>query len=119
MYRCSIYVFKFLFQSLHLIPVRRNYAGLALIRYVFRNDFLPDYINLSLAVTAPGVISLDRSDGCKYVLLPLVLCHDCQFSMVKLLIAEINNFRMASVVFPEKRLLHSFYHVQHRLEKAF
>ena len=73
-------------------------------RIITNNDQCPYAVkesninHLPLVQVAPGVISGDGVIHGQHIRLPVVLGHDDQFAAIELLVAEIDNFRVAAVV---------------------
>ena len=68
-----------------------------------RKHLLLDDIDLALVEMPTGVITGNRPVHGQYIRLIMVFCHNDQLSMVELLIAEVDDFGVATVVFPQQR----------------
>ena len=64
------------------------------------------------------MIAFCRSYGGKHILFSFILSHDKQVSAIKLLVAEVDDARMAAIVLPKHSLRHILYHAHHRLQKT-
>ena len=86
----------------HLVPIRRNNAdALEILLMQPRKHLLLDDINLALVEMPTGVIAGSRPVHGQHIRLIMVFGHDDQLSMVELLIAEVDDFGVAAVVFPQ------------------
>ncbi len=59
-------------------------------------------IDLTLIHMAAGVIPRNRAEKRQRIRLMMIFGHDDQFAVIKLLIAKMNNFRVAAVVLPQQ-----------------
>ena len=87
----------------HLVPIRRDNAdALEILLMQPRKHLLLDDINLALIEMPTGVIAGSRPVHGQHIRLIMVLRHDDQLSVVELLVAEIDDLRVAAVVFPQQ-----------------
>ena len=88
---------------LRLIPIRRDDSD-AFIASLFqaREHLLPNHVDLPLIETASGMVPRRGAVHRQNIRLSAVFRHDDQPAAIKFLIAEIDDFRMTTVVFPQK-----------------
>ena len=88
----------------YLIPVGCNNAD-ALVVLLTKpwKHLLLNHVDLTLVEMATGMVA----GGCpvhgQYIRLIVILCHDDQLPMIELLIAKVDDLRMAAVVFTQQR----------------
>ena len=92
-------------ELIYLIVVGRDYAYVVIPRQRGK-DFLTYHIYLTLVILCRGMVALSGKIGTKHILLAMVVGHDDQVASIELLIAEIDDAWMASVVFTEHGLGH-------------
>ena len=68
-----------------------------------RKHLLLDDIDLALVEMTAGVVARSCSVHGQHIRLIMVFGHDDQLPVVELLVAEVNDFRVAAVVFPQQR----------------
>ena len=68
-----------------------------------RKHLLLDDIDLALIEMTAGMVTGSRPVHCQHIRLIVILRHNDQLPIVKLLIAEVDDFRMAAVVFTQQR----------------
>ena len=67
-----------------------------------RKYLLLDDINLSLVEMSAGVIAGSRPVHGQYIRFIMILCHNDQLPMVELLVAEVDDLRVAAIVLPQQ-----------------
>ena len=96
-----ISISQLLADGCHLIPIRRNNADALEILLMQPRKHLPlDDIDLALVEMPAGVIAGNRPVHGQYIRLIMVLRHNDQLPVVELLVAEVDDFGVATVVFP-------------------
>ena len=99
-----ISISQLLANGCHLVPIWRDNAdALEILLMQPRKYLLLDDIDLALVEMPTGVITGNRPVHGQYIRLIMVFCHNNQLSVVELLIAEIDDLRMAAVVFTQQR----------------
>ena len=99
-----ISISQLLADGCHLIPIRRNNAdALEILLMQPRKHLLLDDIDLALIEMTAGMVTGRRPLHCQHIRLIVILRHNDQLPIVKLLIAEVDDFRMAAVVFTQQR----------------
>ena len=65
-----------------------------------------DDIDLTLIDVSPRVVSRNGSIQGQYIRLIMIFGHDDQLTVIEFLVAEIDDLRVAAVVFPQQRDRH-------------
>ena len=88
----------------HLIPIWCDNTDALEILLMQPRKYLPlNDVDLSLIEMSTGVVAGSCPVHGQYIRLIMVFGHDDQLSMVELLIAEVDDFWVATVVFPQQR----------------
>ncbi|MPN32012.1 hypothetical protein SDC9_179487 [bioreactor metagenome] len=86
----------------HLIPIRGNDTNTEIpFTLQVRKDFRLYYINLPLIQVPPGMITGCRTVHTENTGLIMILGHDYQFALIKLLITESYDFWMTTIMLPQ------------------
>ena len=97
-------VTQLLANGCHLIPIwRDNTDALEILLMQPRKHLLLDDINLALVEMPTGVITGNRPVHGQHTRLIMVFCHNDQLPMVELLVAEVDDLRVAAIVLPQQR----------------
>ena len=95
---------QLLADSCHLIPVGRNNAdALVVLLLKSRKHLLLNHVDLTLVEMSTGMVACGCPVHGQHIRLIVILSHDNQLPMIELLIAEVNDLRMAAVVFTQQR----------------
>ena len=99
-----ISISQLLADGCHLIPIwRDNTDALEILLMQPRKHLLLDDIDLALVEMPTGVITGNRPVHGQYIRLIMILRHNDQLPVVELLVAEVDDFWVAAVVFPQQR----------------
>ena len=99
-----ISISQLLANGCHLVPIWRDNAdALEILLMQPRERLLLDYIDLPLVEMSAGVVASSRSVHGQYIRLIMVFGHNDQLPVVELLVAEVDDFRVAAVVLPQQR----------------
>ena len=88
----------------YLISIWRDNAdALEILLMQPRKHLLLDDIDLALIEMTAGMVTGSRPVHCQHIRLIVIFGHDDQLPVVKLLVAEVDDFWVAAVVFPQQR----------------
>ena len=89
-------------ECIYLIPIGCDDADALMVVLVQpRKNFLPDDVDLTLIDVSPRVVSRNGPIQGQHIQLIMIFCHDDQLTVIEFLVAEIDDFRVAAVVFSQ------------------
>ena len=99
----EISIAQLLADSGHLIPVRRDDAdALEILSMQHGKHLLPDDVDLSLVEMPAGVIACRCPVYSQHIRLTVIFCHHDQLPVVELLVAEVDDLWVATVMFTQQ-----------------
>ena len=99
-----ISISQLLADGCHLIPIwRDNTDALEILLMQPRKHLLLDDVDLALIEMSTSVVAGSCPVHGQYIRLIMILRHNDQLPVVELLVAEVDDLRVAAVVFPQQR----------------
>ena len=83
----------------HVIIAVASAMMMIISKYGF-GDVLNEYVKLDPSRVAAGVVTFGCPYGTNDILFSFITCHDDKISTIKFLITEVDDSRMASIMFP-------------------